>query len=303
MVEQVLNSSGPVNGTYAALAIANRCIHGLEDFDPSFDRLVKMRSSGGYLYAGELALEQAQHDSPEVIPDRFRQAGAMLVKAANGHDYEPYYKYAANRARALYRLAQLPVLKTLYANQQLPSRELVQTMYQLLARQGAFLVSELDSREDSHTRISTDLIGQLGEYSCLLLAQREALKTDKFNWIAMQSSLVEDHGGDLCSNTSERAHDIDFFQSTDESHLEISHQLEVRTSDRRRRRLPRPPIVTVQIHPHLSLHYGEQNIAKSVVVGADFEARHPDKSARITKDLDQRSAKLFRLITKYRPLA
>jgi hypothetical protein len=300
MYEQTLDSGIPCASGPAALSIANRYVHGVEEFDPTFEQLVEMGSSVGFFIAGEVALEQARLDPPEVGSDRFRQAGSMLVKAADARDHEPYSQYAANRARALYRLAQLPSLKTLYTQHQLPNRETIQTMYRLLVKQGNQLVVELDSQTDTETRVSKDLLGLLGQYSCLLLPTREILRGETIYRTAVQSSLAEAYGEDLLSNASPRAYDINIFQSADGRPLRLTDRLEVKGLGSRNHAQRIKAITTIKLHPDLALYKQEPGIARSIVIGCGVEANHPDRSARISRELDRRTVKLDRRINRYK---
>ena len=155
----------------------------------------------GQLLAGEVFLDAATMGTG--------YAGGNIDKAATEYravmdnTVPGEMDYAYSRARAGMRLAQLGVVRRMYADHKMPTRPEIRGMYGALLDHAGETVDLLKPRKSSRHPEIVQVRGALGEMVVLLLSDRYVLRHKEIrDLVPLQSSYSEDQGGDCLSPTS-----------------------------------------------------------------------------------------------------
>ncbi len=251
------------------------------------------------LLIGEIAVEEATKVDATFASGWLSFARKKLDKVAES-SYIDDENDDTNVARALLRLTQLEALETIYSYHQMPSENQALDMYLSLGQLGVDLLDKRKVDENNQSRISSNIKGVLGEMAVLLLIERYALKeigADSF--VALQSMLSEDHGGDCIRYDISPSWDINILTRLSlEEAIEKTYRLQIKNSkfyfpNTKRNDLF---VTNVFLDPDLAVYENEQNISERIIRGCYIEMHNLASLERLSSELDKRNEQLLEII-------
>lgn len=280
-----------------ALAIANQYLQGELLADRAATRLAEGNPFGRFL-AGEVLLDQVTKDPTSVVAghlSRAKEHFTAVVQQTDNGLWQDGYDHAGSRGRAMFRIAQLGVYHSLYAQKVMPKRPAVEAAYRKVLGTAVQVNHHRSKNFQDRITSALDLRGVIGEMAVLLLAQRYALHTEiSDEWLPLQSSFSEDHGGNCLADTGAYAWDMNVFAPTGERDLPTRVQsLQVRYANSGSAPTLGP---TVHISPDLAMYPGEKFVAEAIINECNFEMQSPERAARLTENLDTRTERLLNIL-------
>lgn len=251
------------------------------------------------LLSGEIAVEEATKAGIDYASGWLSFARNKLDKVVE-NSYINDEKDEAYAARAALRLTQLEVLDSIYSHHQMPTEDQVFDMYINIGKLGVELLDKRKIDENNQYHTMSNIKGVLGEMAVLLLIDRYALNDigpDSF--VALQSILSEDHGGDCLHYDSSPAWDINILTRLSlEEAIEKTYRLQIKNSKFYCPNMKRNDlfVTNVFLDPDLAVDKHELKIPEKIIRGCNVELNYPVSVERLSSELDKRQEQLLEII-------
>lgn len=241
----------------------------------------------GVWFAGEVALSAAYVTG----------SGLWINKAANLFERNTTSGTDDGmRIMANYRLGQLELhRKRATTNEPVTTGELQNAFRETSERLEPFTRSSMGRKPNGEW---TDYNGMLSEAAVGMLAMRAALgmtgKDDApAEWLPIQSLLHQDQGGEAfihCANSW----DLSIFT---EASANLTYKVQIKSVDKSpHAREYSDDITVVSVSPDLAVRPFERMIHSKIISSIAFEQAYPEKSSRVSAELDQRQDQLLDIL-------
>lgn len=285
---------------FNSLKIVQRHQKGFSELSSTTKVLSKpARGSFGRHLVGELYLQKASQASPSEVSSWITLAENAFRSSSNFTD--PSLDNTI-RLKSNLRLANLSTLSIFFKKQSLPSVSSIKTSHHESLIIASAFKDFLDHNEYSRKLDPLGIIGTLGEVAILSLLNRWAIRDIGCDTVfSCQSFFDEDYGSDCVVGLGLPKWDINIYQSGLESitqqKISRTHKLQVKNSTRYNEDPNSyPEIQTVHINEDLAIIPGESFIIGKIISGCLIELACPEDAGRTTKELDQRTDQLLKII-------
>ncbi len=291
------DSSQVSNSNLNCRIIADSYLQNKAQLFESIDKLLDYGAYGEYI-AGELCVMKAADDLSMHASSWLKIARQHLGNSFNSSESNDILKL-----KTFERLSQLKILSIIFSTHSLPTEEIVFKEYEKLVKIGGNYTRKLDNLSLYSDRDREIMTGTLGEIAVLALSQRWAIKEiGTKDWLPIQSSFNEDHGGSCIEITSKPAWDITIYESRSDTSNPIQpiHKIQVKNSPPQSysRARNHHDIPTIYINKDLALSpFKESSVFRNILLSCEYELTEPNnKSHRLSRELDYRTEKLLDII-------
>ncbi len=261
--------------------------------------LLSQTSSEGLLWAGEIALENAQLvRSKASILDNLQKAKLMLMRAEAIRLHTNKGRVDHVVARAQLQSLHLPVYGCLALEHSLPSQQVAEKTYPRTLQVGMALAKEYEQTSNNtpeELELRKDMSGTLGEIAVLTLLERFALNIGSDSWYPFLAYFSEDrrnrHG-----STIGRGWNISVFTDLDEHQIDQCYRVQVKTIlAHHAYSLPMSEgISLVAINPDLKINLSDrQQLSSQIIEECNQELTG---ESQYSAGLEQRTEKLLKIM-------
>ncbi|HEY4963594.1 MAG TPA: hypothetical protein VIH90_02760 [Candidatus Saccharimonadales bacterium] len=276
--------------------VAYEYLEGKVELDSALVGLKAFGSYGSYL-AGEVLLEEATTAQPEVADSLFDKAADSFESAVNMAETEGRIRLIRSMPSSKFRLAQIPILRGIFVEDELPTHEEANDHYSRLLDFGQELARLYRERSRDGTTGNRLMLSHLtGIVAASFLFTRMGLgEFSTEDMFTVQPGLSDTSGGDPRKKSRYSAFDLATFERPDDdSILEVVSRLQVRTNITEGQVVDVTDDITpLIVNRDLKLEIHDDVAARAIIHDCIAESSlPPEETVRLRQRLDLRQNKL-----------